>query len=91
MMVEARSNARFMHKTFGELFIAYGTMHRLWQTTSCVTPADSECEEYTALCGYESQSWSMPSQGIQGAEFIKTPEEGEKAGAKKCVRCFGNG
>ena len=73
----------------GDLYISYGKIHILAQVGNGFDPADIECEEYRALCGRESQSWSMPSQGIKGASFIKSLEEGLKIGAKKCLDCLG--
>jgi len=72
----------------GELFIARGKVHVLAETSFDEDPAGLECEEYKAVCGVESQSWSMPAQNIQSAEFIASLEDGKKEGAEKCLECF---
>ena len=84
---ELEPKDEFMHK-LGDFFISYGKVHVLARVRHGFTPADSECEDYWAICGIESQSWSMPSQGIKGAEFINSLENGEKEGAKRCEICL---
>jgi len=87
MTDEAEPKNEFMHRP-GELFIASGEIHVLAQVGTGFTPADTECEEYEAVCGTESQSWSMPAQNIPGAEFIASLKDGKEKGAKKCLGCF---
>lgn len=87
MTVEAESDDRFMQKK-GDLFIARGLIHVLDSVGTGFTPADSECEEYTAVCGLESQSWSMPAQGIYGADFIPSLTVPEARSFTKCQKCF---
>jgi hypothetical protein len=84
---EPKSEDEFMHKP-GEIFVAQGEAHILSGIGLGFTPADSECEEYVATCGVESQSWSMPSQGVGMAEFV-TKEEAQKGRIEKCRTCFG--
>lgn len=84
---EAPPKNEFMHKP-GDFFIATGEVHILSSVSHGFTPADSECEEYVARCGVESQSWSMPSQGVGWAEFVPSLEDVDARGAKKCMKCF---
>jgi hypothetical protein len=87
---DSREEDKYMHNP-GEFFWnALGNhllIHILESVGNGYDPADIKCEEYAAVCGAESQSWSMPSKGVPGAEF-GTVEEGIKAGAKKCPDCF---
>lgn len=87
MGIEQGSEEKFMHKP-GEFFIASDEkVHVLARVTSDEDPAGIESEEYTAVCGGQSQSWGMPSQGIKFAEFgdlsklIRLTDD-------KCPECF---
>ena len=72
----------------GAIFIDNDIAHVLEITTDGETPGGTECEDYTAKCGQESQSWSMPANGIEGAQFVESLEVAEKMGAKRCDICF---
>jgi hypothetical protein len=66
----------FMHRR-GEFFVIGERgreIHILRLVKAGYTPADSECEDYFAVCGLESQSWSMPAGGIEGAVFLNGEE-----------------
>jgi len=85
---EYQSGYEFMQKP-GDFFVARKKIHILSSVSLGFTPADSECEEYVARCGLESQSWGMPSQGVGWAKFITSVEEEEKEwGTEKCQECF---
>jgi hypothetical protein len=62
-------------------------VHKIASIKPSYTPADSEAEEYTAVCGCEGQSWGMPSQNIV-ASFTAEDLSGFPAGAKLCSGCF---
>lgn len=88
MRIELEPKDKFMHKP-GELFIASDRkLHVLAQVTNDKDPTGLKSEKYTAVCSYKSQSWSMPSQDIRGAEFVASLEDGKKKGANKCSKCF---
>jgi hypothetical protein len=75
-----------MHRP-GELFIgADGYTHQLKSVWPGFTPADSECEDYQAVCGYESQSWS--GMGVFGAQFVLNLKEALLKNARICPECL---
>lgn len=98
-MVEHGPKSEFMHQP-GEFFLvkenilragqvigSRQTIHVLGSVSRGENPAGSECEDYTAFCKRESQSWSMSSQGIEWARFGKL---GELLGLTnhQCCECF---
>lgn len=88
MRIEFETKNNFVHKP-GKLFIASdGKVHILERVTNGENPAGLESEEYVAVCGRESQSWSIPAQNIVGAEFVASLADGENNGAKRCETCF---
>lgn len=99
-MVEREPKSEFMYQP-GEFFLvrknilnadqvigSRQTIHVLGSVSRGENPAGSECEEYTAFCGQESQSWSMPSQGIESARFGKLSELLGLTN-HQCLECFG--
>lgn len=77
----------FMHKR-GEFIVINNWVHVLLEVGNGFGPADIKCEEYRSVCGAESQSWSMPSQGIVGAEFIDSLNEAVCKGIMICQDCL---
>jgi hypothetical protein len=88
---EEESAKRFMHEP-GECFChAVGDKPKLLHILASVvegeTPAGTACEEYMAKCGAESQSWGMPSHGIEPAQFMSVVEATAN-GVIQCEGCF---
>ena len=63
------------------------TAHKDQITKMGFTPADTECEEYIAVCGHSAQSWFSPHMGIPQT-FFGTTDSAKKAGAVLCNKCF---
>jgi len=65
------------------------TVHKIARVLSALTPADTECEEYVAVCGRTGQSWCSPSMGIPETWTAENANS-RPAGAALCSTCFPN-
>jgi len=63
------------------------TVHLLTEEKLGFTPADSECSEYEAKCGFKGQSWGMHSQGVKSSRTADCMEE-LPANVVLCTKCF---
>lgn len=88
MSKEIPQGDEYMRKP-GEPFVVRGRLHILSEIGNGETPAGTECEEYRAKCGMETQSWGMPAQGIPMPDFVASIKAGIDSGAIKCEGCFG--
>jgi len=61
-------------------------VHLIAKVWSGYTPADTECEEYSADCGASGQSWWSSDMGVRQTLTAKNPPDG----LPLCVVCFPN-
>lgn len=88
-----QDSEQLAHKP-GELFTegeAGSLVHKLGTVKWGETPAGTVCEEYTAICGRGSQSWGMPTEGLESAVFISLEKAAKKmteGSLEICPDCF---
>jgi len=61
--------------------------HKIAKVSLAFTPADSECEEYAAVCGITAQNWFSLAMGIAQTSFVENEDE-RPAGVNLCLICF---